>query len=57
MAELVDALVLGTSVERRAGSNPVMSTNIPVVKLADAPDLKSDGHYVHAGSIPARGTC
>jgi hypothetical protein len=28
---------------RRAGSSPVKGTNTPVVKLADAPDLRSDG--------------
>ena len=30
--------------------------NASVVKQVDAPDLKSDGHYDHAGSIPARST-
>ena len=43
MAELVDALVLGTSAFGRAGSSPVMSTHTSVVKLVDAPDLRSDG--------------
>ena len=28
MAELVDALVSGASVERRAGSSPVLGTNL-----------------------------
>jgi hypothetical protein len=29
MAELVDALVSGTSVARRGGSSPLLGTNIP----------------------------
>ena len=33
MAELVDALVSGASVERRAGSSPVLGTQAQVVKL------------------------
>ena len=32
MAELVDALVSGASVERRAGSSPVLGTNLPFGK-------------------------
>ena len=32
MAELVDALVSGASVERRAGSSPVLGTDLPFGK-------------------------
>jgi hypothetical protein len=34
MAELVDALVLGTSVERRGGSSPLIRTSLRVGKAS-----------------------
>ena len=40
MAELVDALVLGTSVERRVGSSPTLGTKASVAKLVARDRLK-----------------
>ena len=38
------------------GSSPTLGTNASMVKLVDALDLKSNGHYGHDGSSPSRGT-
>ena len=48
MAELIDAHVSGASVERRAGSSPVLGT--------DSCDVGRKAHYWRGGGIGRRAT-
>lgn len=57
LAELVDALVLGTSAVRREGSTPLDRTKLAsMVELVYTSDLKSAGLEVHVGSTPTTRT-
>ena len=54
MAELVDALGLGSSGVSREGSSPFIDTYGSMVESVDTPDLKSVEHYARgSSSLPA----